>query len=64
MSWQRAKLKAAEIVAQLLRDNPPGFVRMVVRAMERRLNQENRILEADKTAAGAEGGAEMNHEKN
>lgn len=42
MSWSDAQATARELYTQLRAKHPPGYLRMVLRALERLLNAEER----------------------
>lgn len=42
MSWKLAQDKAGRIYTGLATEHKPGFIRMVIRALERHLNREER----------------------
>lgn len=42
MSWKAAQAEADRIYADVRARHPAGFVRMVIRALERKLNREEK----------------------
>jgi hypothetical protein len=42
MSWSQAQAVAAKIYAELRKEHSPGFVRMILRALERLVNAEEK----------------------
>lgn len=42
MSWKLAQEKADKVYDGLVIEHKPGFIRMVIRALERKLNREER----------------------
>lgn len=49
MSWSEAQATARELYTQLRAKHPPGYLRMVLRALERLLNAEERAAEKTKS---------------
>lgn len=49
LSWSEAKAVADAVFRDLSKNHDPGFVRMVIRALERQLNADEKRKKSDST---------------